>query len=244
MEADFLARRPVGTGWFGDPRVKWYKRSYNWITGLSQGRFACGFTLLLSLDKFHSSQSHRISFIIVTLVSMAVAAVDWIPYHTHVWSRHPTAIHRWSTPAAGACGLAVSILVLFFSLQTEDGEFGWCQWIALVLFLMSLIEAILSTSGLVYFVYDKPLRLPSRYEPITEDTGTGGNTSSDSDSEMSHFQDVVDVGQLARIFTRQQTRRREEPTEQRRTNDRSGTLSQRPSRATPSARPVQVRTSY
>ncbi|KAK0639728.1 hypothetical protein B0T16DRAFT_423645 [Cercophora newfieldiana] len=242
MDAGFLARRPVGVGWLGNPRVDWYKSSYDWVTSLSGGRFVCGMMLLFWLpEHFHGTQPRRTSLILVTILSMLVAAVDWIPYTFYVWSRRPTTIHRLSTPAAAACGLTISITIFALSLQTNDGEFGQCQWVAVIMFLMNLAQALVSTVGHVYFVHDKPLSLPSEYEPVCQTSATGGDdddAGSDTELARRHPEDLLPDGELARAFARQ--RQKQQQGEVGKTSVRSRRPRQPLPREAQSARTVQI----
>ena len=124
MEAELLARRPVGTDWLGKPRVDWYKPSYDWVSQFSLGRFGLGIFLLISIpNHFHGTRTRCIVLFITVFISIPIAAVDWIPYHAHIWTRYPTAVKRWTTPAAAVLGFTLSAAILIQTLQTDDDAF-------------------------------------------------------------------------------------------------------------------------
>ena len=205
MEVSFLAPRPVKTDWLGNPRVDRYSESATNVILLGLSRVILGVVFLVNLpNNFHEPQSLRGPLFAAGVLGVLTAAIDWVPYRTHIWKRHPTTLTRWSTPAAGAIGLAFSFLALLLALQAEDSSvttFGSCQFMALCLFLLNLCCALISNSGMLYFVHYEPLRLPSVYEPVCD------HLVADSDSDSDSYDDAeIPDGKLAQLFLAQQVR--------------------------------------
>jgi hypothetical protein len=181
MEVGFLAQRLVKRGWLGRPRVKLYRKTVLAVCFISLMRTIIGVLPFVFLrdGNIYVTESTRSSLSALSALSFLFATVDWIPYRVYTWQRQPTTLTKWATPASGVVSILANTAFVLVAGATDG-----LSWMALMALVPAICGAVLMNTGLLYFVYYGPIKLPPVYEPVWkyagQDQGNDGSASTDT----------------------------------------------------------------